>query len=190
MTLSFSRNVVRRPRIILALLWLLLAPALLAGCSAVRFGYNQAPELVFWWFDGYADFDDAQARQVRERLVQWFAWHRRTQLPDYAALLARMRADAAADTTPERACRWWADMRERAERAVDQALPYAAEVAITLRPAQIQHIERRYARVDDEFRRDHLDPDPARRLERAVERTVERAEIVYGTLDEIGRAHV
>lgn len=188
MTLSFLRNVVRRLRIILALL--LLAPALLAGCSAVRFGYNQAPELVFWWFDGYADFDDAQARQVRERLVQWFAWHRRTQLPDYAALLARMRVDAAADTTPERACRWWADMRERAERAVDQALPYAADVAITLKPAQIQHIERRYARVNDEFRRDFLDPDPARRLERAVERTVERAEIVYGTLDERQRALV
>ncbi|MFT3666821.1 DUF6279 family lipoprotein [Piscinibacter sp.] len=180
----------RRPRIILALLLPLLAPALLAGCSALRFGYNQAPELAFWWLDGYADFDDTQARDVRARLGQWFAWHRRTQLPDYAALLARMRAEVAGDTTPERVCRWWSELREHAERAVDQALPQAAEVALTLQPAQIRHIERRQARVDAELRRDHLDPDPARRLERVVERSIERAETVYGTLDERQRALV
>ena len=87
MTLLFVRNVVTRLRIIVALL--LLAPALLTGCSALRFGYNQAPELAFWWLDGYADFDEAQSRQARERIAQWFSWHRRSQLPDVAALLAR-----------------------------------------------------------------------------------------------------
>ena len=60
MTLLFVRNVVTRLRIIVALL--LLTPALLTGCSALRFGYNQAPELAFWWLDGYADFDEVQSR--------------------------------------------------------------------------------------------------------------------------------
>lgn len=187
MTLLFLRNVVTRLRIIVALL---LAAALMAGCSAVRFGYNQGPELLYWWLDGYADFDDAQTRLVRERLAQWFAWHRRTQLPDYAALLARMQADVLADTTPDRVCRFWVEIRQRGELAAEQALPAAAELIVTLKPAQLQHIERRYARVNDEFRRDFLDKDPARRLERAVERTVERAEFVYGTLDERQRALV
>ncbi len=188
MTRLFLRSVVTRLRIIVVLL--VLAPALLAGCSAVRFGYNQGPELLFWWLDGYADFDDAQSRLVRERLGQWFAWHRRTQLPDYAELLARMQREVLADTTPDRACRFWAELRERGELAAEQALPAAAEVIVTLKPAQIQHMERRYARVNDEFRSDFLDKDPARRLERAVDRTVDRAEFVYGSLDERQRSLV
>lgn len=181
MTRLFLRNVVTRLRIIVALL---LVSAVLAGCSAVRFGYNQAPELLFWWLDGYADFDDAQSVLARDRIARWFAWHRRTQLPDYAALLARMQADVLADTTPDRACRWWAELRERGERAAERSLPYAAELITTLRPTQIQHVERRYARSNDEFRSDFLDKDPARRIERSVDRTLERAEFVYGTLDE------
>jgi len=185
MTLVFVRNVVSRLRIIVALG---LLAALLAGCSALRVGYGQAPELLFWWLDGYADFDDTQAPRVRERIGEWFAWHRRTQLPDYAALLARAQREVLADTSPDRACGWFGQLRERAELAAQQALPHAAELVVTLKPAQIRHVERRYARVNEDFRRDFLDPDPARRLERAVQRATERAEFVYGSLDERQRA--
>lgn len=187
MTLLFLRNVVTRLRIIVALL---LVSGVLAGCSAVRFGYTQGPELLFWWLDGYADFDDAQARQVRGHLGDWFAWHRRTQLPDYASLLARAQADVLSDTTPDRICRWFAELRQRGEVAADQALPLAAEVLTTLKPAQIQHIERRQARVNEEFRSDYLDKDPARRLERSVDRAIERIEFLYGSLDDRQRALV
>lgn len=183
----FVRNVVSRLRIIVALSILAWG---LTGCSAVRFGYNQAPELAYWWLDGYADFDDAQTLRVREGLAQWFAWHRRTQLPDYAALLARAQAELPADTTPQRVCRWWDELRQRGERAAEQALPAAAEVMSTLKPAQLQHIERRYARKNEEFRDDFLDKDPARRLDRSVQRAVERAEFLYGSLEAPQRALV
>lgn len=187
MTRLFLRNVVSRLRIIVVMG---LLAGLLAGCSAIRFGYNQAPDLLFWWLDGYADFDDAQSLRVRESLAQWFAWHRRTQLPDYANLLARAQADLLTDTTPDRTCRWWAELRQRGDLAAEQALPYAADLMPTLKPAQIQHVERRYARINDEFRDDFLDKDPARRQERAVARTVERAEFLYGSLEESQRALV
>ena len=187
MTRLFLRNVVSRLRIIVVMG---LLAGLLAGCSAIRFGYNQAPELLFWWLDGYADFDDAQSVRVREGLAQWFTWHRRTQLPDYASLLARAQADVLADTSPDRACRWWTELRQRGDLAAEQALPYAAELIPTLKPAQIQHVERRYARINEEFRDDYLDKDLVQRQERAVRRTVERAEFLYGTLDEPQRALV
>lgn len=180
-------NVVSRLRIIVVMS---LLAGLLAGCSAIRFGYNQAPDLLFWWLDGYADFDDAQSLRVRDGLAQWFAWHRRTQLPDYAGLLVRAQAELPADTTPQRVCRWWDELRQRGERAAEQALPYAAEVMPTLKPAQIQHIERRYARINGEFRDDFLDKDPVRRQERSVQRAVERAEFLYGSLDAAQRALV
>jgi Family of unknown function (DUF6279) len=187
MTRLFLRNVVSRLRIIVVMG---LLAGLLAGCSAIRFGYNQAPDLLFWWLDGYADFDATQAPRVRDSLEQWFAWHRRTQLPDYANLLARAQAEVLADTTPDRACRWWAELRQRGDLAAEQALPYAAELIPTLKPAQIQHVERRYARINEEFRDNYLDKNPVQRQERALKRTVERAEFLYGTLDEPQRALV
>ncbi|TXC66813.1 hypothetical protein FSC37_16400 [Piscinibacter aquaticus] len=127
---------------------------------------------------------------MRSRLADWFARHRRTQLPDYASLLSRAQVDVLADTTPDRTCRWFAELRQRGEVAAEQALPHAAEVLATLKPAQIQHIERRQARVNEEFRSDYLDKDPARRLSRSVDRAVERFEFVYGSLDERQRALV
>jgi len=184
---SSLQGVVSRLRIIVVLAVL---SAVLAGCSAVRLGYNQAPELLYWWLDGYADFDDAQSRRVREMLGQWFSWHRRTQLPDYAGLLVRAQADVLADTTPERTCRWWAVLRQRSEVAADQALPYAAELILTLSARQIQHIEGRYARTNEEFRKEYLASDMAQRQKNAVKRTLERAEFLYGTLDDAQRERV
>lgn len=184
---SSLQGVVSRLRIIVALVLLAVG---LTGCSAVRFGYNQAPELLYWWLDGYVDFDDAQSRRVRDMLGQWFAWHRRTQLPDYVNLLQRAQAEMPADTTPERTCRWWDEVRRRGELAIDQVLPAAAELIPSLSAEQIKHIEARYLRNDEEFRRDYLAADPAQRLKDSVKRTLERAEVLYGTLDDEQRERV
>ncbi len=175
-------------RWIIGLLWLALAG--LSGCSALRLGYNTAPELAYWWIDGYADFDETQAAQTRDALAAWFAWHRRTQLPDYAALLARAQTEVLADTTPEKACAWWAEMRRRTETAFEHAMPLAAGIAATLTPAQIRHIERRQAKANAEFRDEYLADDAQERQARAVKRAIERAERVYGRLDEAQRARV
>lgn len=162
----------------------------LGGCSALRFGYNQAPDLVYWWLDGYADFDDAQTPRVRDAIADWFQWHRRTQLPDYAALLARAQADVLADTTPERTCAWWGELRKRGDTAFEHAVPLAAGIAVTLAPAQLKHVERRYAKANDEFRDEYLSADPKERLAKTAKRAIERAETLYGRLDEPQRARV
>lgn len=159
------------------------AMALLSGCSMVRLGYNQAPDLAYWWLDAYADFNDNQTPRVREALGQWFAWNRRTQLPDYVALLQRAQAEVQADTTPERACAFEADLRARIDTATDRAVPAAADLVQTLTPVQIQHIERRYAKVNEEFRNDYLQSDKAQRTRASAQRAIDRIEMVYGTLD-------
>ena len=64
---------------------------LLAGCSALRLGYDQGPTLAWWWLDGYVDFRSEQAPRAKEAIRQWFAWHRTAQLPGHAAWLAAVR---------------------------------------------------------------------------------------------------
>ena len=161
---------------------LCLTAALLSGCSMLRVGYNQAPDLAYWWLDAYADFDDTQTPRLRSALSQWLVWHRRTQLPDYAALLVRAQAEALADTTPERVCAFEADLRSRLDSAVDRAVPAAAELLLTLTPAQLQHIERRYAKSNDEFRSDYLQSDRVDRTKASAKRAADRIEMLYGDL--------
>lgn len=168
--------------------WIIGALCLaLAGCSAVRLGYNQAPTLTYWWLDGYVDFDDAQTHRAHLAIERWFDWHRRTQLPDHATLLARAQADVRRDTTPQQTCRWWAELRSRGEAAIDRALPDIAAIAGTLTPAQLRHVEQRYDKANREFREEFLDGDRTQRLERSLQRTVERAEMLYGRLDDAQR---
>lgn len=154
------------------------------GCSAIRLGYGQAPELAYWWLDGYADFDDVQTPRLRDSLAAYFAWHRQTQLPDYAALLERWRTDVAANTTPERSCAVWAEVRKRIDTAIERALPAAAELALNLAPAQLRNMERKYAEGNAKYRSEFLQTDAAQRQREAVKRAVERAETGYGGLDD------
>ena len=163
---------------------------IVSGCSALRIGYSQAPDIVYWWLDGYVDFNSAQTPRVRGALEQWFAWHRRTQLPDYASLLARAQLEAKADTTAARVCEWQTDLVKRARTAFDRAAAPAAEILLTITPQQISYLEHRYAKNNNEFRDDYLQPDPAKRSAATLKRVVERAETLYGRLDDAQLARV
>jgi Family of unknown function (DUF6279) len=164
-------------------LWL-LALALLGGCSAARIGYNQAPTLAWWWLDGYMDFDAEQSPKVKDALQQWFAWHRTSQLPDYANLLAAAQVQVLQPATPQQVCRWADDLRVRLATAFAQGVPMAAELLPALRPEQLAHLERRYQKSNRDFEDDFLQQDSDERLKAAVKRTVERSEMLYGRLDE------
>ena len=169
---------------------LILVLSTLAGCSVVRFGYNQADHLTYWWIDRFVDFNDVQKPRAREALAKWFAWHRRAHLPGYANLLANSQNLVLEDITAERTCGLWTDLRGYMDSAFDRALPMTAEIMLTLTPQQIQNIERRYAKINEEFRDEHLQGDASRRLKKSIKRTAERAEFFYGNLDNSAtRAH-
>ncbi len=157
---------------------------LAAGCSLLKIGYGQASPLAFRWLDGYVDFDDAQSLRVRTALGEAMGWHRRTQLPDYVDLLVRAETEVVGDATPERMCAWGRELKGRADTIAQYALPTIVEVALTLSPAQIAHIEKRQAKTNGEYRDDHLQRDREKRRRAAVKREVERAETLYGDLDD------
>ena len=164
--------------------------ALTSGCSALRIGYASAPDLVYWWLDRYVDFNDAQTPRVREAIGQWFAWHRRTQLPDYVSLLARAQVEVLADSTPARVCEWQDEVVQRAHAAFDRIAPAVADVMLTITPQQIRYLEQRYAKFNTAFGDDYLQPDPRQRADEARKRVVDRAETLYGRLDDAQRERI
>ncbi len=156
---------------------------LLGGCSVLRLAYDQAPNLSYWWIDGYLDVSGEQTPALRDAIDGWFAWHRRTQLPEYAALLARAQREVIEPTTPSAICGWSAEIEKRIDSALEEAVPAAAELILSLSPAQLQHMERRMAKGLTEARSDFAQADRAERLSKSFERSLDRVETLYGRLD-------
>lgn len=169
---------------IIGLLAVVLASGLLQGCSAIRLAYNNAPELAYWWLDGYADLDDAQSIKVREELARLQQWHRANELPRIAELLQKTRQLALADTTPEQVCSLFGEARKRFDAVAAQADAPTIAVALTLRASQLTHMEARFAKGNAEWREEWADGGMAERQARWLKRSIERSEQFYGTLEE------
>lgn len=167
---------------------MLLALAVLAGgCSNVKLAYANGPQLAWWWVDDYFDFDGEQAPLVRQRIERLFAWHRSTQLADYAAWLDALSTHTDEPASGAQVCRWQEQARAKLEPTLDQALALAADVVPVLGDAQLRRLEQRYAKAIRKARDDYLQPDPERRRKASVKRAVEHAERVYGSLGDAQR---
>lgn len=171
-------------------LWLFCCVVLLSGCSAVRLGYNHAPDLAYWWLDGYVDFEGDQSERVREALDDWFQWHRRVELPVYAGMLARAREQVAAPVTAEQACQWFDEARLRVDVALERALPGVAEVARRLSPQQLAHLEHKYAEINEELVDDYLQPRAEARTRAQLKRALEPIERLYGRMSSSQRERI
>jgi hypothetical protein len=86
--------------------------------------------------------------------------------------------------TPQQVCRWADDMRVRLAAAFAHGVPMAAELLPALKPEQLAHLERRYRKSNLDFEEEYLQQDSDERQRAAVKRTIDRAEMLYGRLDE------
>jgi Family of unknown function (DUF6279) len=164
---------------------------LLSACGLLRIGYLQAPNLAYWWIDGYVDLDEAQTPKLRDAIDQWFEWHRRTEMPAYAALLQRAQREVMEPSlSAQQLCVWRDEAQRRLDAGLDRATPAVAALMLTLTPQQIQHMERKLAKNGEEMRADFLQPDRAVRKAASFKRTLERYENLYGKLDEAQRARL
>jgi hypothetical protein len=120
---------------------------LFAACSTVKLGYNNADTLLLHSLDRYVSLTDEQERLVRRRVESLMAWHRATQLADYAAFVqtARLRLDGS--VTPAEILEFNEGLMARLAALGERAAPDAAALALTLTPSQIDQVELKL--VDD-----------------------------------------
>ena len=165
---------------------LIIGTAVLAltGCSALRVAYNNGPQLGWWWLDGYVDFSNEQTPAAKQAIDRFFDWHRSTQLGEYAAFLSTAQATVMQPSTPAAACRINTQLRDKLDPAFDRALAQAAELVPGLGERQFKFMEVRYVKGNDEMRADFLQADMAERQRKSYERALERAEQLYGSLDD------
>ena len=166
--------------------WLVAALALLLlqACSAIKLAYNNAPEFGYWWLDGYVDFQSDQSFRAREELNKLLAWHRAEELPKIAELLRKIQPLAVADLTSAQVCALYEESRGRYEAVTRQAEPAAVWLVMSLQPAQLTHIESKFSKINDQWRKDWLQLTAAERFEKRLKSNTERAEEFYGKLED------
>lgn len=156
---------------------------LLASCSAVRLGYSQLPDLTYWWLDSYIDTRDAQTPRLRREIDALHQWHRTGELPDYVRLLQKMQRLAPGPVTAEQTCTLFDEMRERFDVLGARVEAPALWLAQSLTPAQIHHLTLKFAKTNAEWQDKWLRGTAPERLQRRLKQTVERYEMLYGSLD-------
>jgi hypothetical protein len=163
---------------------LLALAAALASCSALKLGYNNLEEVAYWWLDGYIDFSDEQAPLVREDLARLHLWHRTQELPRLAGMLRSMEELAPGDITAAQASAFVPLLRERLDALTERAEPAVITLALGLAPDQLRHLERKYEKNNAAYRKDWIKPSPAAQHDKRLKLFLERAEMLYGRLDD------
>lgn len=156
----------------------------LSACSAVQLSYHNAPELSYWWIDGYLDLNDAQSTKLRQGLSSLHAWHRQHELPVYLATLAQLQKAVGTDSTPNQVCGLYADLRARLQPLFAQFESTAAALAPGLDSNQLEHLTRQLDKRHKKWQHDWLSLSPEQRHARRIKQLTERAEMFYGRLEE------
>jgi hypothetical protein len=162
----------------------------LCGCSMARLGYNNGETVSYFWLNSYIGFDADQKPWVKKELAGLFAWHRRTQLPEYLPLLAQAKKRIHKPVTEADLARDYEEIRRRILIISDRAAPVAADLALALRPEQIASIEKQFADNNEKFRKDRLRGDLAQRQRDRYKRSMKQAEVWFGNFSSEQEAQI
>jgi hypothetical protein len=169
----------------------LLLASLLAGCSALRIGYANGDTFVYWWLDSYVDFTDTQKPWVRAHIDQLFAWHRKTQLNDYAQLLAQVRQRVQQGrVTPAEVLADIDAVKKRTALVLDKAAPQLADLVVSLTPDQLAHLEKKFAANNDKYRNEYLHGSLADRQRHRYKQVMKNAEYWFGDFSKEQEARI
>lgn len=161
-------------------LLLIALMALVAACSTIRFSYNHGDTLLYWWLDAYVDFEGDQSDWVKRDIRELFQWHRKTQLQDYAALLGKYQRQLAGNPTQADLVNAYKEIRSRTEVLALHAVPDMADLALSLTPDQIQQMEERFEKKNNEYRRKFVSGSVEKRNEARFDKSMEQFKLWFG----------
>lgn len=152
----------------------------LLACSAARLGYSNGEFITYWWLNSYVDFDSEQKPWVKSHIDKVFSWHRQTQLKEYVRMISRIQHRDLATVTQADLMADYNDAKTRVLMIAERAAPELADLAISLDAAQITHLEQKFIKSNDKFRKEYLRGDIESRQEFRYKKALKQAEYWFG----------
>ena len=160
-----------------------LALVLLPACSAIKLGYQQLPTLSFWWLDSTVSFSSAQTPVAKEAIDKLYQWHRREELAGYGEVLQRIGQLSTGPVQADQVCSVATEVQARMDVLMRQAVVQATPVVLSLGPRQLSHIARQLENKNEEWEKEWLQGDAQARLDRRLDKAVNRFNSFYGDLN-------
>ena len=160
---------------------LVAAMLLLSACSSLRLAYNHGDTLLYWWLDAYVDLDSDQKSWVKSDIDNLFNWHRKTQLHDYVQILQNAQKQLQGNPTQADLQADYADIKSRTELLLFKALPELADLARSLKPEQIEQMQKKFASNNDEFRKKNMKGDREQQQQYRYKKSMEQFELWFGS---------
>lgn len=159
---------------------LLLLACTMVACSAIRLSYDNGSGLLYMWLDGYADFNARQSPWVKQSVDGFLSWHRKTELKEYVQFLTLVQKQLQGNITQADLEADLAEFKRRSLVLLGKALPELADIALSLTPEQLLHMERKYAANSEEFRKDYLRGDAVQRQQFRYKKAMRHVETLFG----------
>jgi hypothetical protein len=169
-------NLFHRIRVLCLVALVVLA----AGCSSVRFSYNNGDTLLYWWLNAYVDIDSDQSSWVKRDIDELFQWHRQTQLKDYVQLLENGQRQLAGNMTQADLIAIYRDIRVRSEKLALKTVPDLAELARSLKPEQIQNLQEKFESNNEKYRKKFMRGDLEDRQRVRYKKAMEQFNLWFG----------
>jgi len=145
-----------------------------------RLGYSNGDTILYWWLDGYVGFDSGQRPWVQQRIEKLFAWHRRTQLKEYIALLAHGQQRLQHTLTKDEVLADYEELTKCGDRLIDEAAPDMADLALAMDADNLEHLQQKFESNNEKFRKDYLRGDIQEKQEHRYKILMEWAEYWFG----------
>jgi hypothetical protein len=163
---------------------IIIISLIIVGCSVVTLGYNRLPFLTIFELDSIVDLTEEQENLSRIQLDAWLEWHREKHLPQYIVKLEQWEKLIIQDLTPGQFCKEVDVIRTFTNEAVEKFIPALIPIATTLTPAQIENWNKYQEEKDKEFVENFGKGKRGEIInEKRLKRAIERAEMLYGTLN-------
>jgi len=155
---------------------------LLGGCSTVRFAYENADTYVRWQASKYLDLRGDAADELDDRIDEFHAWHRKSELPKYAKL-AQEGSQRFADGLSRQDIVWGYDsLRGQARESLRKGAELIAPLLDRLSAEQVAQIEHRFADDNRKFARNYLRLSERERRRKRAKDAADRLEDWVGKL--------
>ncbi len=143
---------------------------LLAGCSLTRLAYDHLPRLLRWEAGDYVDFTAQQDRDFDSEIRKVWDWHRRTQLPLYAADFRGLADEVRAGPLSDEQVRAFSDrVNQHWQDLADAALPGYVRLHAELDDAQVAEMIRNIRKDVERRVQKRLKRSEAQRRDKLVE---------------------
>lgn len=163
---------------------------LVSACSTIRFTYDHGDTLLYWWLNAYLDIDSDQKAWVKRDIDAFFDWHRKTQLPDYVAILRTAQKQLAGHPTQQDLLADYKKVRDETRELMLKSLPDLVDLARSVKPEQIERMEKKFEKNNTDYRRKFMSGSFEHRKEVRYDKAMEQFKLWFGSFSREQEAQI